>query len=246
MQEALIKTYRYVGRIREPGAFRPWLYRTVRNACLMGRRKKVGEPARLQSLDEVLPGRDGPTRPDAPDPGKNPEQLADNAGLRRRLRKALRTLPGSLPRHRVSARDGRPVDARGREGDGDVRGQRQDAPASGSSPTSGGPGERREMTVRTRPSARCRTLLLELSRYLDGDLTPARRRTVERHINACACCGTMAARLRRTVAACRAEGKRRPPRDVMSRAAERIRALIAREASRPVKIGQRAKRVSSD
>ena len=94
MQEALIKTYRYVGRIREPEAFRPWLYRTVRNACLMGRRKKVGEPARLQSLDEVLPSHEGSTRPDAPDPGRNPEQLADNAGLRRRLRKALRTLPG--------------------------------------------------------------------------------------------------------------------------------------------------------
>ena len=94
MQEALIKTYRYVGRIRDPRAFRPWLYRTVRNACLMGRRKKVSEPARLQSLDEVLPGRDGGARPDIPHPGKNPEQLADNAGLRRRLRKALRTLPG--------------------------------------------------------------------------------------------------------------------------------------------------------
>jgi RNA polymerase sigma-70 factor (ECF subfamily) len=93
MQEALIKTYRYVGRIREPAAFRPWLYRTVRNACLMGRRKRAGEPSRLQSLDDLLPGRDGPMRPDAPHPGKNPEQLADNAGLRRRLRKALRALP---------------------------------------------------------------------------------------------------------------------------------------------------------
>ena len=29
MQEALLKTYRYVGRIREPEAFRTWLYRTV-------------------------------------------------------------------------------------------------------------------------------------------------------------------------------------------------------------------------
>jgi anti-sigma factor RsiW len=102
------------------------------------------------------------------------------------------------------------------------------------------------MTVPTRPSPRCRRLLLELSRYLDGDLTPARRRTVDRHINACACCGTMAARLRRTVAACRAEERRQPPRAVMSRAAKRVRALIAREARRPVKIGQRAKRVSSD
>ena len=93
MQEALIKTYRYVGRIREPAAFRPWLYRTVRNACLMGRRKKVGEPARLQSLDELLPGQEGLTRRDAPDPGKNPEQLADNARLRRRLRAAVGKLP---------------------------------------------------------------------------------------------------------------------------------------------------------
>jgi RNA polymerase sigma-70 factor (ECF subfamily) len=93
MQEALIKTYRHVGRIREPEAFRPWLYRTVRNACLMGRRRRVGEPARLQSLDEVLPGPDGRQRPDVPHPGKSPEQLADNAKLRRRLRKALGALP---------------------------------------------------------------------------------------------------------------------------------------------------------
>ena len=93
MQAALIKTYRYVGRIRDPGAFKPWLYRTVRNACLMGRRKRAGEPRRLRSLDDVA-GTDGvPMRIDAPDPGKNPEQLADNAALRRRLRRALRTLP---------------------------------------------------------------------------------------------------------------------------------------------------------
>ena len=94
------------------------------------------------------------------------------------------------------------------------------------------------MTVPPRPSARCRTLLLELSRYLDGDLTPSRRRTVERHIHACACCGTMSARLRRTVAACRAEGKRRPPRDVMLRAAKRIRALLSREGRPPVAAAQ--------
>src|SRR5678815_5228344 len=94
MQEALIKTYRYVGRIRDPGAFRPWLYRTVRNACLMGRRKRAGEPARLQSLEEVGTSDAQPRRIDAKDLGKNPEQLADNAGLRRRLRRALQTLAG--------------------------------------------------------------------------------------------------------------------------------------------------------
>ena len=94
MQEALIKTYRYVGAIREPGAFRPWLYRTVRNACLMGRRKRAGEPTRLESLDDMVGSHAHPMRIEAPDPGKNPEQLMNNAQLRRRLRSALRTLPG--------------------------------------------------------------------------------------------------------------------------------------------------------
>ena len=94
------------------------------------------------------------------------------------------------------------------------------------------------MTVPSRPSARCRALLLELSRYLDGELTPARRRMVERHIERCACCETMAGRLRRTVAACRGEGKRPPPRAVMSRAAARVRALIARP---PDKTGARSR-----
>ena len=93
MQEALIKTYRYAARIREPEAFRPWLYRTVRNACLMGRRKKVGEPSRLQSIDDLLHESDEALRGGVRHPGRDPEQQADNASLRRRLRKALGTLP---------------------------------------------------------------------------------------------------------------------------------------------------------
>jgi anti-sigma factor RsiW len=79
-----------------------------------------------------------------------------------------------------------------------------------------------------RPSMSCRALFLELSHYLDDDLPPARRRTAERHIKSCECCGTLVSRLRKMIAACRAEGKSRPPREVMSRAAERIRALRSR------------------
>ena len=94
VQEALIRTFRSVGRIRNPDAFRPWLYRTVRNACLAGRRKRAGEPAHLDSLDEAQPGPSGAILLDVRDPGRNPEQLADRAVLRRQLRRALRTLPG--------------------------------------------------------------------------------------------------------------------------------------------------------
>jgi RNA polymerase sigma-70 factor, ECF subfamily len=94
MQEALIKTYRHASRIRHPEAFRTWLYRTVRNACLMRRRTRVDEPKRLLSLDELLPSRDGPPRRiDAVDPGRGPEALAMDAGLREQLTRAIAHLP---------------------------------------------------------------------------------------------------------------------------------------------------------
>lgn len=92
------------------------------------------------------------------------------------------------------------------------------------------------MTTTRRPSAQCRALLAEVSKYLDGDLTPARRRTLERHVKACACCGTIEACLRKTIAMCRAEGKTRLPREVRSRAAARITALLTgtRRSSRRI------------
>jgi RNA polymerase sigma-70 factor, ECF subfamily len=97
MQEALLKTYRYTSSIREPEAFRPWLHRTVRNACLMNRRRRVHEPKRLESLDQARGGGEGTTL-DPPDPGRNPEQIAANTDLRGRLQQAMRALP---PSHRA-------------------------------------------------------------------------------------------------------------------------------------------------
>lgn len=95
MQEALIKTYRYTSRIREPEAFRPWLHRTVKNACLMSRRRRVDQPKRLESIEAAR--ADGGAAPiDPPDPGRNPEQITANSRLRGRLQEALRTLSPSL------------------------------------------------------------------------------------------------------------------------------------------------------
>ena len=94
MQEALLKTYRYTSSIREPEAFRPWLHRTVKNACLMNRRKRVHEPRRLESLDQPHAAGDRAAY-DPPDPGRNPEQLAANSRLKGRLQQAMRGLPPS-------------------------------------------------------------------------------------------------------------------------------------------------------
>ncbi len=94
MQEALLKTYRYAARIREPEAFRAWLYRTVRNACLIGRRKRANEPEHIASLDDTGADLDGRGRQvDAVDPGRDPEDLAISSSLRSRLRRALAAVP---------------------------------------------------------------------------------------------------------------------------------------------------------
>lgn len=94
MQEALLKTYRFASQIKEPAAFRTWLYRTVKNACLIGRRKRVHEPAHLVSLDELMVSPDGSVRAmDVEDHGPRPDEFVANTRLRRALRQALRKLP---------------------------------------------------------------------------------------------------------------------------------------------------------
>jgi anti-sigma factor RsiW len=99
------------------------------------------------------------------------------------------------------------------------------------------------MTMPARPSKRCRALLIDVSRLLDGELSPARCRSLERHVRACACCGTLAWRLRRTVAACRAEGARPLPREARRRAAARIEVLLASQGS-PIRRRRRRSRAT--
>lgn len=82
------------------------------------------------------------------------------------------------------------------------------------------------MSGTTGDTAKCRALLLELSRYLDDELTPDRCLEIERHIDSCECCATMAGRLRETMDACRAARDLQLPADVRARAAARIKTLL--------------------
>jgi RNA polymerase sigma factor (sigma-70 family) len=87
-QDALLQTYRHAGSIRQPQGFRTWLYRTVKNACLMSRRTKVAEPARLTSLDAAMAaGHDPATE------SPSPEDISAVESERRRFRQAFATLP---------------------------------------------------------------------------------------------------------------------------------------------------------
>lgn len=94
MQDALLSTYRHVSQIKDPGAFRTWLYQTVRNACLMKRRRRVDEPAHLASLDRGGAGDDDETPIDVPDDARAADQQLIDSWVGGRLRKALASLPG--------------------------------------------------------------------------------------------------------------------------------------------------------
>jgi RNA polymerase sigma-70 factor, ECF subfamily len=98
MQDALLKTYQHVARINDPEAFRTWLYSTVRNACLMKRRRRVGEPSHFVALDGGA--ADGADKSPLEVPSKDvpPDQQMLDVWMDRRLREALGTLP---PRYRM-------------------------------------------------------------------------------------------------------------------------------------------------
>lgn len=88
--------------------------------------------------------------------------------------------------------------------------------------------------MRRTASDRCRSLLEQLSKDIDDELTSAQRRSLKAHVRRCPCCQTMADSLKHTVDACRKAGTARLPADVRLRARARIAALLASEpAGRP-------------
>jgi RNA polymerase sigma-70 factor, ECF subfamily len=95
MQDALLKTYQHVEHIKEPEAFRTWLYTTVRNACLMKRRRRAGEPSTFTSIERGVETGDGRAPVDVADPSQSMDQRLMDGWIDDRLRYALKQLPSS-------------------------------------------------------------------------------------------------------------------------------------------------------
>ena len=88
MQEALLQTFRNARHIKEPKAFRSWLYRTVKNACLIGRRRKAIDRHTGSIHDEAA---------DPADKAPGADLALESAEERDRIRAALARL---APAHR--------------------------------------------------------------------------------------------------------------------------------------------------
>jgi RNA polymerase sigma-70 factor (ECF subfamily) len=96
MQDALLKTYQHVTDITDPDAFRTWLYTTVRNACLMKRRRRAGEPRNFTPIEQHVEEGSRTTVVDVADESRTPDQQMMDGWMDARLRTALKALPATF------------------------------------------------------------------------------------------------------------------------------------------------------
>lgn len=81
VQEVFMRVLKYRATFREDSSFRPWLYRTARNACIDHFRRRKRDPLPTDDLPE--PASDGPSVAER-------LELGEDVG---RLRRALLHLP---------------------------------------------------------------------------------------------------------------------------------------------------------
>jgi len=78
----------------------------------------------------------------------------------------------------------------------------------------------------------CRTILTDISAYLDGELEAAACQAIEWHCQTCASCAALVSGLRETVGLCRKAGSTPLPEEVRQRARDSVRELLDRESKK--------------
>ncbi len=92
-QETFARAWRSFDQLADPAQARAWLYAIARRVCQRMHRRRAGEPARLETLDELLP-RPGPTMPDLASSAGDPHRAAERDEARRLVERAIAALPG--------------------------------------------------------------------------------------------------------------------------------------------------------
>ena len=98
LQETLLKAYRSLETLEDPGALRSWLYRVATNACLMKRRKGKFEPDRELSLDELGPLGPRGVIAEIPDTTGLPDEELERHEMAAMVHRAIEELP---PHYRI-------------------------------------------------------------------------------------------------------------------------------------------------
>ena len=211
LQETMLAVSRSADQFRGDASFSSWLFTLVRNACARNRRKRVGEPDAVESLDVVAP------TPGREDPDADLE--------RKQLAQALEVAIGQLPpmyREVLLLRDVEGLSAK------ETAAALQLSVAAVKSRL-----HRARLDLRERlspmfspapevedPQA-CPDVLSSLSQHLEGDLDAAHCRAMEEHVAQCPRCNARCDTLRQTLNLCAtSSGPQLPPAVVAAVRAE--------------------------
>jgi RNA polymerase sigma-70 factor, ECF subfamily len=234
-QDVLLKAIPYLPRFESPRALGVWLYKVAKNRCLMSRRRSKFAPARMLSLEELMPTREELETLTATREG-TPEALLLDHERSDILLESLRKLP---PNHRLVLvlHDMEEVPTAEiadilslQEGTVRVRLHRARLFLRKELVLA-----TRRSTARTRPLApgtpkhrSCKELLAALSDYLDHTADRAARRRLEEHLEGCPPCKSVLKNLQRTVKGCRDC----PSPQLTPEAAARLRSRLLEECRR--------------
>lgn len=230
MQEVLTALARSLSRFRGDASLTSWAYVVARRVCMRHRRKRSGEPAHIASLDAAPAdgGAAGQPADAAVDRAADPLERLERHQLGALIERAIVALPAPqrevLLLRDVEGLSARAVGAALGIGERAVKSRLHRARMA----------LRRALAPELAPARAaapgCPDTAGLVSRYLEGELTAARCRTLAAHVAGCPSCGAACEALREALGACRAWGRRPLPADLRDRVRAAIRGLAADEA----------------
>lgn len=222
LQESLAALVRTLPRWRGDSALSTWAYSVARNTCGRMRRRRAGQPAQIESLE------DEGTRADAlrvAASGPDPAREFERRSLREALDHALASLPPAQ-REVVILRDveglsAPEVAAALGLGEEAVKSRLHRARLALRDALAAHRGE----APPAPPRRGCPDVARMLSRHLEGELDATTCRRLAAHVDACGDCGRACSSLRRALGACARSAPGAVPRATrmaIRRAIERV------------------------
>jgi RNA polymerase sigma-70 factor (ECF subfamily) len=241
MQETLLRAASQLPHFDRPEALALWLYKVAKTRCLMSRRRSKFAPAHNLSLEHLLQSR-GDFPGISSRTGSTPEELVLRRERRELLQQAVWKLP---PQYRL------PLVLHDMEElsteetatvlgirEGTVRVRLHRARLFLRNEMEQTPRRCRELPKAPQTlSRRCKTLIADLSEYLDERLDGELCGELEKHLDGCQACQRLLSGLERTIEQCR----RRQPGDQL-RPSPRTRETLLAEYRRVLDSLRSAKR----
>jgi RNA polymerase sigma-70 factor (ECF subfamily) len=230
VQDVLVSLVRALRQFRGDASLSTWAYAIARRACMRQRRRRAHAPRHIESLEHATDSRELAL---ASGGDHDPVVRHERRELRAALERAIGALPSGL-REALVLRDVEGLSAReaGRVlGIGEralksrlhrARLLLRDTLAPHFTPRSRRAPPRRPPIVATH--GRCPDTTRSISRFLEGELSPAACESLRTHVASCADCGEACESLRRVLGECRAWGRQQLPPEI----GERVRAEIRR------------------